>query len=208
MRIAKCFMVMALIANHPHPAVLQQPEEPVVAVFQRLESQSPTEIHQATEQLLKRGRSDPKVREYVALHLPPIIETGPAQKEYPGPWIELVRLAGGLRISEAAPALAKWLTIDNIGEITTAGFVRLENNPAGAALAEIGDPAIPAIVQVFNSGTLRERRYAVYVLNLINSRDAKSALQKQLTREPDKDLRDFIQKTLASAPPPAGRVGH
>lgn len=197
MKVAECLMAIAMMASHAAKVVSQQPEEPVVAVFQRLQSQSPTEIEQATEQLLKRGRSDPKVREYIALHLPSIIETGPAQKEHPGPWIELVRLAGGLRISEAAPALAKWLTIDNIGEITTAGFMRLETNPAGAALAEIGDPAIPAIVQVFNSGTLRERRHAAYALNLINSANAKSALQQHLNREPDKVLRDAIRKMLA-----------
>lgn len=190
-------MVIAMMASHAARVVSQQPEEPVVAVFQRLQSQSPTEIHQATEQLLKRGRSDPKVREYIALHLPPIIETGPAQKEYPGPWMELVRLAGGLRISQAAPALAKWLTIDNIGEITTASFTRLENNPAGAALVQIGDPAVPAIVQVLDHGTLRERRYAAYALNLISSVNAKSALQQHLNREPDEVLRDAIRKMLA-----------
>ena len=56
-----------------------------------------------TEQLLKRGRSDPKVREYIARHLPPMIEKGPADKDHPGPWIELVRLAGGSRSRKQLP---------------------------------------------------------------------------------------------------------
>ena len=51
-----------------------------------------------------------------------MIENGPAEKDHPGNWIELVRIAGELKIAEAAPALTKWLTIDNIGEMTTRGF--------------------------------------------------------------------------------------
>ena len=196
MGVAGHLIMIAVMANYAPTAVSQQAEEPVATVFQRLQSQSSTGINEATEQLLKRGRSDSKVREYIARHLPPMIEKGPADKDHPGPWIELVRLAGGLKIAEAAPALTKWLTIDNIGEITTGGFIRLENNPAGKALAEIGDPAVPAVARVFDQGTLRERRYAVYVLSLINSSSATSALQEQLHREPDKALRDYIRKAV------------
>ena len=194
MGVAEHLVMIAVMANYVPTAVSQQAEEPVATVFQRL--QSSTDIHEATEELLKRGRSDSKVREYIARHLPPMIAKGPAEKDHPGPWIELVRLAGELKISEAAPALTKWLTIDNIGEITTGGFIRLENNPAGKALAEIGDPAVPAVARVFDQGTLRERRYAVYVLSLMNSLSAKSALQEQSHREPDKDLRDYIRKVV------------
>jgi len=196
MRVAEYLIVIAVMAaNHAPMPASQQAEEPVATVFQRL--QSSTDIHEVTEQLLNRGRSDPKVREYIASHLPPMIEKGPPEKDHPGPWIEFVRLAGELKIAEAAPALTKWLTIDNIGEITAGGFIRLENNPAGKALAEIGDPAVPAVARVFDRGTLRERRYAVYVLNLINSPSAKATLQERLSREPDKDLREFIRKSLA-----------
>ena len=197
MGIAEYLIVIAVMAvNHAPTAVSLQAEEPVATVFQRLQSSG--NIHEATEQLLNRGRSDPKVREYIARHLPPMIEKGPGEKgDHLGPWIEFVRLARELKIAEAAPALTKWLTIDNIGEITTGGFIRLENNPAGKALAEIGDPAVPAVARVFDRGTLRERRYAVYVLNLINSPSAKATLQERLSREPDKDLRDFIRKSLA-----------
>jgi len=188
-------LAIGLIAISPFCAQAQ--EMPIAAVFQRLQSQSPTEVSQAAAQLERQGRSDLKVREYIALHLPPLIEKGPAQLDYPGPWVVLVRLAGDLKIAEAAPALAKWLTVDNLGEITAASFIKLETNPAGKALAEIGDPAIPAVTGVFNHGTLRERRYAVYVLNLIDSLGAKKALREQLNNEPDGQLRDFIRKSLS-----------
>jgi HEAT repeat protein len=195
MRTAR-LLVTSILTIAPILAASQSSTESVALAFEKLQSQSPTEIKQASEQLLRLGKSDPKARDYIALHLPPLIEKGP--KDYLGRWITFVRLAGELKIAEAAPALAKWLTIDNIGEISTAGFMRLENNPAGAALVQIGDLAIPAVTTVFDHGTLRERRYAVYVLIQINSPSAKRALREQLNHEADEDLRDFIRKSLGS----------
>src|SRR5215469_4144196 len=177
--------------------VVAQHSESVVLAFERLQSESPTEIKQGSDQLVRLAKSDPKAREYIALHLPAMIEKGP--KDNLGRWMTLVRIAGELKIAEAAPALAKWLTIDNIGEISTAGFMRMENNPAGAALVQIGEPSIPAVVTVFDHGTSRERRYAVYVLDQINSPSAKRSLREQLNREPDKDLRDFIRTSLSGS---------
>jgi hypothetical protein len=194
--IVRRFLITAALALVPLSIAAQNSEQSAELVLEKLQSQSPANIRQASEQLLRLAKSDPKAREYIALHLPPLIEKGP--KDYLGRWITLVRLAGDLKIAEAAPALVKWLTIDNIGEISTAGFMRLENNPAGAALVQIGEPAIPAVRTVFDNGTLRERRYAVYVLNQINSSSAKKALRDQLNREPDEDLRDFIRKSLSS----------
>jgi HEAT repeat protein len=168
-------------------------EEPpgVAALFQKLRSAQKTNA--ATEELEKLGKSDPKAREYLAIHLPAVIEKDSGQ-----PWMNAVRLAGALKIAEAAPALAKWIGLDNIGEITTAGFVRLETNPAGKALSEIGDPAIPALVGILEHGSSRERRSAVYALNLIASPRAKTTLREHLKREPDENLREFIEKALAS----------
>lgn len=182
------------------PAKVQENQEPIATIFERLESQSAAQVSEAASQLSNRAKSDPKVKEYLAGHLPALIAKGPAQRDYPGAWIAIARLAGQLRIAEASPALAKWLTIDNIGEMTAAEFINLETNPAGKALAEIGDPAIPALTQVFAHGSLRERRYAVYVLRLINSPSAKTSLRHQMEREPDESLRDFVRKTLQSQP--------
>jgi hypothetical protein len=193
MRAPKLLMTVVLTVA-PIGAADQHSTESAALAFEQLQSQSSAKIKQASERLVRLGKSDPKAREYVALHLPPLIEKGP--QDYLGRWTTFVRLAGELKIAEAAPALVKWLTIDNIGEISTAGFMRLENNPAGAALVQIGEPAIPAVVTVFDHGTLRERRYAVYVLNQINSPSAKRALREQLNRESDENLKEFIQKSL------------
>src|SRR5215469_7026599 len=100
MGVAEHLIMIAVIANYAPTAVSQQAKEPVATVFQRL--QSSTDINEATEELLKRGRSDSEVREYIARHLPPMIEKGPAEKDHPGNWIELVRIAGELKIAEVA----------------------------------------------------------------------------------------------------------
>ena len=75
--------------------------------------------------------------------------------------------------------------------------VRLEDNLPGKALAQIGDPSIPALKGVLNHGTQLERLRAVYVLKLIASPQAKAALAEHLENEPDKQLRDYIQRIIS-----------
>jgi len=117
MRASLVFARIALVYSISTVALgnaTQETQEPVPVVFQRLQSQSPAEKGEAAAQLLKRGRSDPEVKEYLAVHLPPLIDKGPARTDYPGDWITLVRLARELRIAEAAHALTKWLTIVSV----------------------------------------------------------------------------------------------
>ena len=102
MRTAKLLVTVGLTIA-PICAAAQHSES-VALAFERLQSESPTEIKQGSEQLVRLGKSDPKAREYIALHLPPLIEKGP--RDYLGRWITLVRLAGELKIAEPAPALA------------------------------------------------------------------------------------------------------
>ena len=107
-------------------------------LFQQL--LSPTATDKAAQTLLKRGTSDPATRTYLSTHLPRVIEAGGngAGRQ----WLNAVRLAGQLRISEAAPALSKWISFE-MGETSMAIFSRLDDNPAGKALSQIGDPPSP-----------------------------------------------------------------
>jgi HEAT repeat protein len=97
--------------------------------------------------------------------------------------------------SGSGTALAKWISLDNIGETSAGQFQRLETNPAGKALTQIGDPAIPALKDVLQHGSLRERRNAYFALNLIGSPRAKAAMRDRLGVEEDSDLEDYIQKS-------------
>jgi hypothetical protein len=93
-------LVIVVLTISPLGTVAQRPEYSVEIAFQRLQSQSPTEIKQASDQLVRQGKSDPKAREYIGLHLPPVIEKGPTDNL--GCWMTLVRIAGELKIAEAA----------------------------------------------------------------------------------------------------------
>ena len=168
----------------------QEPSE-VGRLFEEL--QVPATSDQATEQLLKVGRTNPSARAFLAKRLPFLIEKGP----YTPPWTNAVRLAGELKIAEASPALANWIGL-NAGMATTiTQHLRLEDNPSGKALVQIGDPSVPALQGVLEHRDLEERTNAVYALRLIGSTLAKRTLRAHEKRESDPSLRAFIQKTLA-----------
>lgn len=155
----------------------------------------PPENRQATEQLLKLGKSDTKVKNYLAMRLPPVIKNGP--QDNPEVWSNAVRLAGEMKIPEAAPTLGKWIGLNTGGSLTFAGFERLENNASAKALAMIGDPALPTLNGILEHGDSNEREVAVRTLKLIDSPRAKSTLREHLKRESDPNVRDLIEKALA-----------
>jgi hypothetical protein len=165
----------------------------VALLFQQL--QEPTTTDRAKADLIALTKSDPSARTYLADHLSPFIEKGPSEPEEP--WSNAIRLAGDLRIAEAAPALARWIKLSNGGSTTMASQARLDNYPAAKALAAIGDPAIPTLVGVLGQGNLNERGIAVRALRLIHSTKARNALEAQLNRDPDANMRDHIQRILS-----------
>ncbi len=175
----------------------EQPNSP--DLFQQLIGSETTD--QATEQWLKLGRTDPTARRYLATHLSAVIHDvevhyGTVNSK---PWNNAVRLAGELKLVEVAPALAKWLAVETgRGYLSNNIALRLEDNSPGKALAQIGDPSIPVLKDVLQHGTQRERLRAVYVLKLIASPQAKTALQEHVSSEPDPGLKTFIDRTLGN----------
>jgi hypothetical protein len=111
-------------------------------------------------------------------------------------WVNAVKLAGGLKIVETAPALAKWISLDNVGSETSAAeFEQLDTSPAGKARSQMGNPAIPTLVGVLERGTRRERRNAYFVLYQIGTAESKAAIHARANNEPDPDLQSYIKKT-------------
>jgi len=159
--------------------------------------QSEATADQAGQELRKTAKSDPAVRQYLIVNLPPIIEKGP-KSQLPA-WKNAVQMAGDLEIVEAAPALAKWLGLDTGPPITDMHRqARLQHSWPGKALFQIGDPAIPFVQPVLARGTSRERWTAAYLLSRIGSRRAHEALRKHLAEdEPDATLRDYIRGVLS-----------
>jgi hypothetical protein len=180
---------LALMMSFVGTAFAQLSAEPGT-LFKQL--QSPEATDKATETLLKSAPYDPETRRYLQKELPSMIEKG-WRGDSPQ-WMNAVSLAGKLKIAETAPALAKWIGMDSVGDTSLRIAMRLENNPAANALAEIGDPAIPELVGVLDHGSSRERTASYMILVRIDSPRAKSVIRARLPNESDSDVREFIEK--------------
>lgn len=162
-------------------------------LVQELQARETTD--RAAEQLLKLAQSDGSARKFLVTRLPKLIgmDWGPEARV----WRNIVGLAGGLRIVEAIPTLAK--RIDFVDRPTSFGLAAaLEDKPAAKALAQIGDPAVPALVELLKRGELMERWEASYVLEKIGSPTAQRAIRDHVKREVDPRLRSRIEEDLAS----------
>jgi HEAT repeat protein len=162
--------------------------------FAQLQVEETTE--QATDQFLKMGPSNVAARAYLAAHLPPLIGQEPAGK--PHVWLNSVRLAGAFQLAEAIPSLAKCIAVPagTPRGSTLAEALRLDSLPAGKALAQIGEPAIPTLVGILDSGARREKWVAYRALFLIGSTRAIKELRDHLGHETDQELMLEIQKAL------------
>jgi len=192
MRTWLCLVLVASIFCLDAAAQEAQVSQNPAQLFQGL--QAPQTTDNSFEALLILAKSSPETRSYLNDHLPGLIVKGP--KNSSQQWSNAVRLAGQLKIVQTAPALTKWIGLE-YGDITMTQVVRLDDNPAGKALAQIGDPAISSVSQVLKTGNYKERREAVYVLNAINSSSATEVLTIHLQHESDPGIRSFIERTLA-----------
>jgi len=164
----------------------QSAQQAAVTLFQQLQSDRTSA--QAADQLLKLGKSDPAVRAYLVAHLPSLIGAGPQGNA----WVDAARLAGGLKIEEAAAFLVKYIEVTTGGgTLSLSAESNLRTSPAGLALVEIGDPAVPALDAVLQHGNLKERWRAAFALNLIGSAKAKDVLTKDAPQQSN-DLQSFI----------------
>src|SRR6266568_633411 len=184
-------IVVFLIAGFGQMCLAQKPPDPATLLKQL---KVPETTDQAAEQLSNLGKVSARTRRYLARHLPAMIEND--TNNYV-PWANAVRLAGELKLVEAVPALARWISARPGGTVSLGGEERLEYNPAAKALAQIGDPAVPTLLGVLEHGNLKERQVAVKALKLIASPAAKNALQRHVDQEADSDLRSSIQEILA-----------
>ena len=148
---------------------------------------------EAAEELLKLAKSDPEARKFLVARMPAVIERANAQSTVAMRVFENeVRLVGDLQIVEASRALAD--KVDRYtSTIASGGF---ENREAIHALVEIGEPAVPAVIEVLQHGKADQRKYSAVVLGFIGSREGEAALREALARETDAEVRDYIEKAL------------
>ena len=110
------------------------------------------------------------------------------------------KLAGDLKVGACVPILYRiYVKGDALPTGVTASMRwRLTDDPAGHALVQIGDPAVPYMKELLTSGDVHEREKAVRVLANINSPTALDALRAHRSSESDKYLQGVIDNL---APP-------
>ena len=180
--------------SHPSPSEL----------VQQLQSKKTT--NKARDELLRLGKLDPEVQQYLAAHLPRLIESGPStadcQENSCETWLNAVKLAGQLKIAKAVPALVQWISWRERGApLGLSSEANLAFYPAATALWEIGNPAVPAVQHVLESDQRPGfRRIDERVLCIINTPESKAALRDFLPRESDPDLQAWIKRCLGESP--------
>jgi HEAT repeat protein len=168
----------------------------VSKLFEKLQSETTT--NQALEELLRIDPSDASACRYLSAHLPALISQLPQGN--PQVWLNAIKVAGAFRIKEAIPALVKWIGVpaSDLGGLSLSERAGLEPFSAGKALAQIGEPAVPALVNVLQKGTTRERIVASRALIKIHSPVAITALRDRLSHEQDQNLKLDIQRAVDS----------
>jgi len=191
--LATVTLVMLLL----YPCMCAAQQSSPSDLFQRLQIDSSSD--DAAARLLRDAKAGAETRAYLASHLPELIKKGPRNNARV--WINEVRLAGELKISEAIPSLIAWIGSDDVVQnyATLPEIDKLLINPAAKSLAQIGDPSIPAVSKVLDKGSRDETYFAVYILMQINSPDAMKALEVHLQKESDPSIKDLIERVLSSS---------
>jgi hypothetical protein len=149
---------------------------------------------------------DTTVRDYMAERLPAVINAN-AKGDWRSvtlTWMNAVRLAGQLKIDAAIPALIESLSRspvrggydmnDGIGYTFSRG-AKLEFDIVARALADIGDPSVPAVAGVLANGdTQMVRVRAAWILKNIDSPTAHKAMSDRLQIETDPAMKKLLER--------------
>jgi hypothetical protein len=197
-KLTAVWIALAFLSDFGSGYALAQGPSATAELVQELQSAQTTD--KAKNELLKLGKSDPGARKYLATRLPPLISSGPNGSACAGVtcqvWENEAKLAGELKIEEAAPALARWInwrTPAPYGLSMDAGLVF---NPAATALVAIGDAAVPAVQDALDRGTASEHYTAIRVLCIMNSPTAREALRSNLQHETDPGIQAMTKRVL------------
>lgn len=149
----------------------------------------PQASDRAASELEKLTKSDPSLKKSLASEIKPIIAKGPKGGR---PWINAVNLAGVLKLTDLAPDIAAF--VDRTG-MYFIGPLR-DQYPAGAALVEMGDPAIPALDHVARTGSTAQRDMAPMFIRWIGTPAARHTLEALLKMETDPKRKERIENLL------------
>ena len=188
------FLLWEILASLP-PASQGPPDLDRLIVALQNENTS----NGAMQELLRRG-SDPEVRKYLVRRLPDLLNRykGRTDGTVDDVWGNEARVAGELKIVEAAPVLAR--RIDMLTYLRGGGaqVYNFHERAADTALINIGPPAAPFVIEVLKHGNPLQREIAAHVLRYIGTDVAWRALEEDLPGEKDPKVRRRIQEALDS----------
>jgi hypothetical protein len=182
------------------PCAAAQGEPRIQQLLRQLQSTQTSD--QAAVKLLELGNADASARRFLAVHLPVLIDADPRNRRpdrtttLRPEWCAAARLAGELRLVEAAPALVKWISYRTSSLMTSSRAEGLATSPAGTALLQIGDAAVPALRQVLKQSESKPNMDVVYALLQINSPRARAVLRDYAPRVQNAEVREFIYNRL------------
>ena len=146
------------------------------------------------KQIVEMARKDPHAREYVVQKLPELI-----RRPQSDVWLDAIRIAGRLKAKEAIPALQEAMSRPPIPAepyITGGGMMRLDHDIVAKTLSQMGDPAIPSVVDFLKSPDKGTRGRAVLILRNMGTPASRKALRHHLEHETDPELKKLIRDSL------------
>jgi len=191
-RILALIFVVGLMAGFCSIAASQDRPH-IEELFAQFEKDGPQPA--AYSELKTLAQGDPDSRQYIAERLPTLLH---GSDDKPSLWMVAVRLAGDLKVAEAAPILAEQLEYDHRVATSFGADSILSDDPVAWSLSLIGGPATDSVAALFADGDASTRRRAAIVLSNIGTPNARDALLRQIDREPDPDLKTFMQSKVTS----------
>lgn len=147
------------------------------------------------ESLVKLGQSDPEGRRAIAKRLPSWLAKDPPRDSPlpPRRWADGFKVAGELKIVEAVPAHQAHGHATH-AESGLSSSYEFRNRAAVQALIEIGQPAVPAVVERLRHGDPLQRQASAYIPSKIGGDIAQQALKDVLPSETDPLVRRRIDE--------------
>jgi hypothetical protein len=212
-KLGACLAACALTLSHAHAGAMLQtfssarfsPHTEISArLLEDLQNlQKPNTTDAAYKDLLSLAENDKSAVSLLAVKLPSIIDKGPPDgmtnwenADDISTWENAVRLAARFKIIEACAALGKWIDVWDSQEFTSSSIFSLRIIPAAKALSQIGEPAVPTLVSILNTGNESQRWPAADALEIIHSPAAMNALTEHLARETDPHVKSLITSAL------------
>ena len=110
-------------------------------------------------------------------------------------WVNAVQLAGKMKALEAIPSLQKAMSRPPFPAQTHVNFSTppLQLDIVAKALSQMGDRAVPSVVDLVKNGDELMRNRCVNILINLNTPASRKALREWLPYETATSVRDLIQ---------------